>query len=162
MNLGANVVCVREHMGWEHPEFLYRFVPAGASDHERERYRNSLYSLEARKQHTSWILARVAPVLRVSADTLQSDDLTRLTPDGLTALRQGYAGPPMDALTVLVNRLCDGMAPTPGEYEAGMAQATEAGQQERVTRLLGTIPAEREKWLRESGAPRVNRHRMYR
>ncbi|MGF6595901.1 hypothetical protein P3T23_000608 [Paraburkholderia sp. GAS448] len=161
MSLGSNVVCVREHMGWEHPEFLYRFVPAGASEAERRRYRDSLYSLEARKQRTSWILTRMLPVLRISADTLQSDDLTGQTPDGLTALRERYAGPPMDPLTVLVNRLCDGAIPTPDEYETAMAQATKAGQQERVTRLLEGIPAERDKWLREAKARRVNHRRSH-
>ncbi|MFP3567341.1 hypothetical protein SB772_24530 [Paraburkholderia sp. SIMBA_030] len=77
MSLGANVRYIRGHQGWSLNEFVYRFAPLDISSRERRRYYDSLYSLEGRNQRTSWMLARMEPVLRVSAEMQQSGDLTR-------------------------------------------------------------------------------------
>ncbi|WP_429446098.1 hypothetical protein [Paraburkholderia sp. WC7.3g] len=85
-------------------------------------------------------------MLRISAAVLQTDELTGLLPDALSSLRARYAGPPMDALTVVVNRCCDGVEPTSDQYRAVMEQADKAGNREAVLQLLEKIPAERLKW----------------
>ncbi|MBB5467462.1 phage gp36-like protein [Paraburkholderia sp. Clong3] len=70
----------------------------------------------------------------------------------MASLRARYAGPPMDALTVVVNRCCDGVKPTPDEYRAAMEQADEAGRREQLLQLLEKIAAEQRKWHR-GGSP---------
>ncbi|APA88547.1 hypothetical protein BJG93_24705 [Paraburkholderia sprentiae WSM5005] len=97
------------------------------------------------------------PVLRISAAVLQTDDLTGLLPDALSSLRARYAGPPMDALTVVVNRCCDGVEATPDEHRAAMERADKVGKRKEVLQLLEKIAAERRKWHREGVPQRVNR-----
>ncbi|OLL27482.1 hypothetical protein BTH42_32070 [Burkholderia sp. SRS-W-2-2016] len=160
MNLGANVTHVREYMGWERTEFTYRFAPATLDNNDRKRCYDNLRSLEVRKQHTSELLVWLEPVLKISAATLQNDDLTRLTPDALVALRERYAGPSMDALTVVVNRCCDGVEPTPEEYQAAMQQADKVNKREDVSRLLKKIAVERNRWRRNATLQRVNHWRQ--
>jgi hypothetical protein len=116
-------VRLREYMGWERTEFTYRFAPATLDNNDRKRCYDNLRSLEVRKQRMSELLVWLEPMLKISAAILQNDDLTRLTPDALVALRERYAGPSMDALTVVVNRCCDGVEPTPEEYRAAMDEA---------------------------------------
>jgi hypothetical protein len=160
MNLGANVTHVREYMGWERTEFTYRFAPATLDNNDRKRCYDNLRSLEVRKQHTSELLVWLEPVLKISAAILQNDDLTRLTPDALFALRERYAGPSMDALTVAVNRCCDGVEPTPEEYRSAMEHAEKVGKREEVSRLLEKITLERNKWHRDGSPRRVNHWRQ--
>lgn len=91
---------------------------------------------------------------------LQTDDLIDLTPDALVALRRRYAGPPMDALTVVVNRYCDGVEPAPEEYRSAMEQAETVGKLEEVLRSLEKIALERSKWHRDGSSRRVNHWRQ--
>ncbi|MBB5413902.1 hypothetical protein HDG34_007885 [Paraburkholderia sp. HC6.4b] len=96
-------------------------------------------------------------MLRISAAVLQTDDLTQLTHDAMSSLRARYVGPPMDALTAVVNRCCDGVKPTPDEYRAAMEQADKAGNREEVMQLLEKIATERRKWHRGGSPLRPNR-----
>ncbi|MGF6968097.1 hypothetical protein OKW43_005125 [Paraburkholderia sp. WC7.3g] len=157
MRLGANVSYVREYLGWTRTEFTYRFAPATFDHNNRKRCYDNLRSLEVRKQHSSELLAWMEPVLKISAAVLQTDDLTGLLPDALSSLRARYAGPPMDALTVVVNRCCDGVEPTPDQYTAAMEQADKTGNREAVLQLLEKIAAERRKWHRDGVPHGVNR-----
>jgi len=42
-----------------------------------------------------------------------------------------------------------------------MAQTEKTGKQEALVRMLETIPAEREKWLRDATSRRINHHRRH-
>jgi phage gp36-like protein len=91
---------------------------------------------------------------------MQNNDLARLTPDALVALRERYAGPSMDALRVVVNRCCDGVQPTTEEYQAAMQQADKVNKREEVLRLLKKIAVERNRWRRNRSPRRVNHWRQ--
>jgi hypothetical protein len=65
-------------------------------------------------------------------------------------------GASMDALTVVVNRYCDGLEPTPEEYRSAMEQTEKVGKREEVLRLLEKVTLERSKWHRNGSPRRVN------
>jgi hypothetical protein len=74
-------------------------------------------------------------------------------------MRARYAGPLMDALTVVVNRRGDGAEWTPEEYRAALELADKTGKRADVVLLLEKIAVERNKWHRDRSPRRVNHWR---